>query len=97
MSEYKCCLCKKELDGYSAYEYRGFVSCEEHSDAVIEKVDIRRGEIISRNNAVLKPLEGLDLSSNNPIGKHNRELLAPVIEIASKETFAEKQYRNGEL
>ncbi|EMR9403245.1 hypothetical protein WKN98_001649 [Escherichia coli] len=97
MSEYKCCLCGKVCDGYSCYEYRGFISCEEHFEQVIAKVDIRRAEIIARNNAVTKPLAGLDIDPRSAIGRANRELLAPAIEIAGKETLAEQQYRRGEL
>ncbi|MCB6147261.1 hypothetical protein LI313_02045 [Proteus mirabilis] len=44
----KCCLCKKELDDYNGYEYRGFHSCEEHFDEVIARVDRKRQEIISQ-------------------------------------------------
>lgn len=97
MSEYKCCLCGKICDEWSCYEYRGFISCEEHFEQVIEKVDIRRAEIIARNNAVTKPLVGLDIDQRSAIGRANRELLAPAIEIAGKETLAEQQYRRGEL
>ena len=97
MSEYKCCLCGREIDGHEAYEYRGFTSCEEHFDKVIEKVDIRRTEIIHRNEAVTSPLAGLDIDTRSAVGQANRELLSAAIEIASKETIAEQQYRRGEL
>ncbi|MEX5413359.1 hypothetical protein [Atlantibacter hermannii] len=97
MNEYKCCLCKKDIDGNSAYEYRGFISCEEHFEQVIAKVDIRRSEIIQRNDAVTKQLSGLDIDPRSVIGRANRGLLAPAIEIASRETLAEQQYRRGEL
>lgn len=97
MSEYKCCLCKCDLDGNSAYEYRGFVSCEEHFDKVIKKVDIRRSEVISRNEAATRPLVGLDIHPDSVIGKATRKLLHGAIEVASKETVAEQQYLRGEL
>ncbi|WP_314139989.1 hypothetical protein [Buttiauxella noackiae] len=97
METYKCCLCKKEMDGNSAYEYRGFTSCADCFDQVIEKVDIRRGEIIARNEAVTAPLAGLDIHPGSVIGKANRKLLAPAIEASSKETLAELQYRAGKL
>lgn len=93
----KCSLCGKSLTDSEAYEYRGFISCDEHFEAVIEKVDIRRGEIIHRNNAVTEPLHGLDISPDTAIGSANRRLLAPMIEIAARETFAEKEYREGKL
>ena len=52
MEECKCCLCGKDLDGYSSCEYRGFISCIDCLDKVIKKVDIRRAEIISRSDAI---------------------------------------------
>lgn len=97
MEIYKCCLCKKEMGGNDAYEYRGFTSCSDCFDAVIEKVDIRRGEIIARNEAVTSPLAGLDIHPDSIIGKANRKLLAPAIEASSKETLSEQQYRAGIL
>lgn len=93
----KCSLCGNEIDDVDTYEYRGFISCGEHFDAVIEKVDVRRAEVIRRNNAVTEPLCGLDISPNSAIGNANRKLLAPAIEIASRESFAEKEYRAGKL
>lgn len=97
MDTYKCCLCKKEMGGNDAYEYRGFTSCPDCFDTVIEKVDIRRSEIISRNAAVTAPLAGLDIHPDSIIGKANRKLMAPTIEASSKETLAEQQYRAGIL
>ncbi|HGN0250572.1 TPA: hypothetical protein ACNHZZ_001500 [Proteus mirabilis] len=91
----KCCLCKKELDDYNGYEYRGFHSCEEHFDEVIARVDIKRQEIISQFDSISRPLKGLDISPDNPIGKANRELLKGSIEVCSKETLLEKEYRKG--
>ncbi|MGQ5557893.1 hypothetical protein FY167_14620 [Proteus mirabilis] len=91
----KCYLCKKELDDYNGYEYRGFHSCEEHFDEVIARVDIKRQEIISQFDSISRPLKGLDISPDNPIGKANRELLKGSIEVCSKETLLEKEYRKG--
>ncbi|MEM8052737.1 hypothetical protein Q4Q99_14390 [Morganella morganii] len=93
----KCCLCKKEIDGYSGYEYRGFSSCEECFDEVCERVDIKRQEIINQHDSASMPLKGLDIRPDNPIGKANRELLKGSIEVASKESHLEKNYRNGIL
>ena len=42
-----------------------------------------------------RPLKGLDISPDNPIGKANRGLLKGSIEICSKETLLEKEYRKG--
>ncbi|HGM9967723.1 TPA: hypothetical protein ACKRRU_000565 [Proteus mirabilis] len=42
-----------------------------------------------------RPLNGLDISTDNPIGKANRELLKGSLEVCSKETLLEKEYRKG--
>lgn len=91
----KCCLCKKEIDDYNGYEYRGFHSCEECFDEVIARVDRKRQEIISQFDSISRPLKGLDIRPNNPIGKANQELLKDSIEVCSKETLLEKEYRKG--
>ncbi|MFU9076248.1 hypothetical protein ACNART_08340 [Proteus sp. LHD240705] len=93
----KCCLCKKELDDYNGYEYRGFHSCEEHFDEVIARVDRKRQEIISQFDSISRPLKGLDISPDNSIGKANRELLKGSIEVSGKETYLGKEYRKGIL
>lgn len=97
MSQYLCCRCKKEIDGYDSYEYRGFVSCADHFDDVIQLVDAKRVDLIERENSKLAPLKGLDLHPDSPIGKVNIEILAGAIEIASKEHPIEVEYRAGKL
>lgn len=49
----KCSHCGNEIDDADTYEYRGFISCGEHFEAVIEKVDIRRAEVIRRTMPLL--------------------------------------------
>ena len=44
-----------------------------------------------------RPLKGLDIRPDNPIGKANQELLKGSIEVCSKETLLEKDYRKGIL
>ncbi|WP_338570551.1 hypothetical protein VRB37_16635 [Erwinia billingiae] len=97
MSEYQCCCCKKEIDGYDSYEYRGFFSCSDHFDDVIRLVDAKRADLIERENSKLAPLKGLDLHPDSPIGKVNREILSGAIEVASKEHPIEVEYRAGKL
>lgn len=97
MSKYKCCRCKAELDGYSAYEYRGFVACEEHFDEVIKLADDKRADLIYREQSRLAPLKGMDIQPNSPIGQVNRKILGGVIEASSKESFIEAEYRKGIL
>lgn len=97
MSEYKCCRCKAEIDGNSAYEYRGFVACEAHFDEVIKLVDAKRADLIEREASRLKPLAGLDIHPDSPIGKINRQILGGVIEVVAKEHPIEAEYRKGIL
>ena len=97
MSEYKCCRCKAGLDGYSAYEYRGFVSCEEHFNEVIALVDAKRSDLIGREQSRLAPLKGMDIHPDSPVGQANRSILRASIEIASTEHPIEAEYRKGIL
>lgn len=97
MSEYQCCLCKKKMDGYSAYEYRGFVSCDEHFYEVIKRVDAKRSDLIERESAKTASLKGLDIHPESVIGRINREILSGAIEIASKENPIEVECRAGKL
>lgn len=97
MSEYKCCRCKAALDGYSAYEYRGFVACGNHFDEVIQLVDASRADLIERETSRLMPLAGLEIHPDSPIGQVNRRMLGGVIEAAAKEHPIEAEYRKGVL
>lgn len=94
---YTCGICKKEMTEQETYEYRGFTFCAEDFEKGIEKVDWKRNEIIKSSEARLKPLKGLDLNPNNVIGRANQEILKAKIEVASKETFAEREYEKGIL
>lgn len=91
MSELKCLVCKIELTESEAYEYRGAIACVAHHDEVIAKRNFQRQEIMEEENRKTKVFKGLDLS-DSPIGKANREILKPQIEIASKESGRLKDY-----
>ena len=91
MSDYICSKCKKELDGYEAYEYRGAIACVECFDDVQESREAQRQEIIKEESAKTEFSRGLDFG-DNAIGKANRELLKPNIEIAKKESGRLKEY-----
>jgi hypothetical protein len=87
-----CEKCHKELTDSEAYEYRGVYACDEHFDLVCASRDRERNEIIREEDAKLKPLKGMDLDPRSPVGRANREILAPHIEIASKESGRMKRY-----
>lgn len=95
--KYTCAVCKTQTDSDETYEYRGFYSCSECFSSLIEKVDYRRQEIIEESYFKTRPLKGLDLNQDSIIGKANLELLKQKIEVCSKETFREKEFRNGKL
>jgi len=97
MSEYRCCRCKRYIDEFDAYDYRGFFSCSEHFDEVISLVDAKRADLIERENSKLAPLKGVDIHPDSIIGKMNCKLLAGAIEVASKEHPIEVEYRAGIL
>ncbi|MGR3982514.1 hypothetical protein [Pseudoalteromonas sp. 1181_04] len=88
---YNCRKCKAPLDDNEAYEYRGAVACAEHFDEVIEMRDFERNEIIQDEHNKTKVFEGIDLTDST-IGKANKKLLKPNIEIASRESQRLKNY-----
>lgn len=96
MSNYTCKKCKSKLSASEAYEYRGAFSCEEHFDEVIEMRDFERNQIIQEENNKTKVFKGLDLT-DSIVGKANKALLKPRIEIASKESLRLKSYEIGDL
>lgn len=89
---YTCKVCKKELNGSEAYEYRGAIACAEHFDQVTEDRNFQRNEIIEEEHNKTKCFKGLDMSPDSPIGKCNREILKSQREIAAKESGRLKEY-----
>jgi recombinational DNA repair protein (RecF pathway) len=89
--EKTCCICQKSFEDNEIYEYRGAFACEPHVEQMESKRDHERNAIISEENAKTKVFKGLDLG-RGIIGKANRELLSPHIEIASKESVRLKNY-----
>lgn len=87
----KCRVCGIKLDDYTAYEYRGEYSCEDHFDEVCEIRDAERNQVMKEEDQKTKGMKGLDLS-DSVIGKANRELLKGKIEVASKESLRLKRY-----
>lgn len=91
MSEYICSECGKEIDGSEAYEYRGIIACENCFSKAQENRDYERAEIIKDSKHRTDRFKGLDLG-NSTIGKINRQILKPDIEIAKKESGRRKAY-----
>lgn len=91
MGVYSCIKCKSPLDDHEAYEYRGSFACAEHFDEVIEMRDFERNQIIKEEHNKTKVFKGLDLTDST-IGKANKKLLKPNIEIAGRESQRLKNY-----
>lgn len=87
----KCEICKEDFPIDETYEYRGAFACHEHFEQVCQKRDYERAEIIAEEKQRTDKFRGLDLS-NSVIGKANKELLKPDIEIVSKESGRLKDY-----
>lgn len=96
MSNYKCRKCNAKLRANEVYEYRGAFACEKHFDEVIEMRDFERNQIIKEEHNKTKAFKGLDLTDST-IGKANKALLKPRIEIANKESSRLKNYERGDL
>ena len=96
MSNYTCKPCKAKLKANEAYEYRGAFACGDHFDEVIEMRDFERNQIINDEHNKTKAFKGLDLTDST-IGKANKALLKPRIEIAGKESPRLKNYERGDL
>ena len=88
---YKCYKCKQELEASDTYEYRGAYSCAEHFEEVQSSRDFERQEIMIEENHKLKPLEGLSFG-DNVVGRANRMIMKPQLEIARKESGRIKAY-----
>jgi hypothetical protein len=87
----ECSQCQKVINKSDTYEYRGILSCIDCFDSAAKLRDFQRQEIIEEENNKTKVFKGLDLSDST-IGKANREILKPQIEIASKESGRVKEY-----
>jgi len=91
----KCPNCGKEIDNSTAYEYRGVLSCLDCFKDVVEQRDLERNEIIQESRHKTDRFKGLDFG-DGVIGKANREILKPDIQIAKKESMRRKVYEGRE-
>ena len=86
-----CEKCKKTINEYETYEYRGALSCEDCFDDVIASRESERQQIIKEEDSKTRKLAELDLS-NSAIGRENKKIMSGYIEIASKESQRLKNY-----
>lgn len=92
---YKCSICKEEFDESDIYEYRGAYACEPHFEEAQGKRNWERQEIMEEENHKMKPLKGLSFG-DSVVGRANREIMKPQIEIARKESGRLKAYEGRE-
>jgi hypothetical protein len=93
--EDKCSVCKKDISGWGeAYEYRGFLFCEEHLDDGTEKVDRKREEVMEVTNHSISSQRNGEFVNNR--GKYHLGNVAadglPII--VPKEPQILKDYEN---
>ena len=93
MKNYYCSKCGKEIGPSDTYEYRGAYSCVECFDDIQETRNFERQEVMEEQRAKTDGFKGLDLG-DSVIGKANREILKPQIEIAKKEGGRLRRYEN---
>ena len=87
----ECSVCHQEFEYGSMYECRGKISCGDCFDECQKIRDAERQDVIEESRHLTDRFKGLDLSDSQ-IGKANREILKPDIEIASKESARMKNY-----
>lgn len=92
----ECPQCKNVFNRSDIYEYRGAISCNGCFDEVSQDRDIQRAEIIKEESAKTEVFKGLDLT-DSVIGRANKEILKPNIEIAAKESFRINNYERGDI
>lgn len=90
--EYVCAKCGIALESSDCYEYRGAYSCAEHFDEVCATRDGERAQILAEESRKTEVLRGLDVSSESSVGRANRALLKPHIEVASQESNRLREY-----
>lgn len=90
----ECPKCKNIFSRSDIYEYRGAISCNSCFDEVSKERDIQRAEIINEESSKTEVFRGLDLT-DSVIGKVNKEILKPNIEIAAKESTRINNYERG--
>ena len=93
MKDYKCRICKKLLDSYQTYEYRGYYSCEICFDKLTNFVDDMRGNVIRITEASIKS-QRIGAFNNGCVDNIQADGL-PAVKI--KEPQILKDYEKGDL
>ncbi len=88
-----CAECGARIPDSHASEYRGRVWCEgKHGfEEQVAKRDWERSEVMTEENHKLAPLKDLSFG-DSVVGRANREILKPQLEIARKESYRMKSY-----
>ncbi len=86
-----CSICKEEFEDSDIYEYRGAYACSEHFEEAQGKRNFERAEVMEELDHKTKFSKGLNFG-DNVIGRANRKLLKPQIEITKKESMRVRNY-----
>lgn len=92
-----CAICKQQFDDGDTYEYRGFLSCSEHFDALQERVDTKRQEVVEvTEKSILSQRRGEFVNNRS---KYHLGNVAPdgLPIIKPKEPQILQDYENGIL
>ena len=92
-----CQICHKEFESGEMYEYRGFISCEEHFDELQAKVNHKRNEVMEVTEASIKSQRNGEFMNNRDkyhLGNVASDGL-PIMKI--KEPLILQDYENGIL
>lgn len=92
-----CQICKKEFKYSEVYEYRGFFSCDEHFQELIEKVDYKRNQVMEITESSIRNQRVGEFANN--AHKYNLDNVAedglPFVKIQEPQIL--KDYENGIL
>ena len=87
----KCRKCKKQIEEFDLYEYRGVISCENCFDDVCSYRDYEREQIIKEESKKTDVFRRLDMT-DSVVGTANKKLLAGRVEVSRKESQRLKDY-----
>ena len=93
----KCQICKQMFDDSDTYEYRGFLSCEEHFEELQSKVEDKRNQVMKVTEKSIFSQRNGEFK-NNP-QKYNIHNVAsdglPIIKVKEPEIL--REYEKGIL
>lgn len=96
----RCAKCGKAIAGDEAYQYKGFIFCEDCLDESITEVEeliAKANESIEARQIVKGVMPSGAASLDNKQNESIRKKFQPQLEIQGKESIYEKALREGKL